>query len=180
MWLFSIINRHPATASSSDTEKTLNDSAQLQTFPYPTVSKSFISLNGLLARSCSETLPVKSMKDKQKKTKNIHWPFRSTPPGIVIWGPYHYGLQNFLHHIVSPLQHNFHIFVIFRRISISPCRWAIELLTNPEYLWRMAQEIRSCRGVFMSPSLVQFTVFEVPRPTTNVTKPMSDYVQTSY
>jgi len=43
----------------------LSTSAQLQTFPYPTASKSFLYCNAFMAKSGAQTLTFKSVTDKQ-------------------------------------------------------------------------------------------------------------------
>ena len=43
----------------------LNTCAQLQTFPYPTVSKSFLYSNAFVVKSGAETLTLKSATDRQ-------------------------------------------------------------------------------------------------------------------
>jgi len=48
-------------------ETKLNASAQLQTFPYQTVSNSFPYSNALLAKVISTILPFKSLTDKKTK-----------------------------------------------------------------------------------------------------------------
>ena len=42
----------------------LNTDAQLQTFPYPMVSKSFLYSNAFMVKSCAQTLMFKSVTDK--------------------------------------------------------------------------------------------------------------------
>jgi len=61
--------RHPVVAPSSNVETKLNVAAQLQTFPIQRYQKSLLSSNGFLAKSFSQTLPFKSVKDKQTKQK---------------------------------------------------------------------------------------------------------------
>ena len=43
----------------------LNADAQLQTFPYPTVSKSFLYSNAFMAKSGAQSLTFKSVMNKQ-------------------------------------------------------------------------------------------------------------------
>ena len=43
----------------------LNTGAQLQTFPYPTVSKSFLYYNAFMAKSGAQSLTFKSVTNKQ-------------------------------------------------------------------------------------------------------------------
>jgi len=43
----------------------LNAGAQLQTFPYPTVSKSFLYFNAFMAKVCTRSLSFKSVTDTQ-------------------------------------------------------------------------------------------------------------------
>ena len=52
----------------NSTKTKLNKGAQLQTFPNPTVSKSFLTLYCLMAISCSQSLPFKSVTDKQRRS----------------------------------------------------------------------------------------------------------------
>ena len=58
----------------------LNTCAQLQTFPYPTASKSFLYSNAFMAKSGAQSLTFKSVKDKQanRQTKRTErfWPSR--------------------------------------------------------------------------------------------------------
>ena len=51
----------------------LNTVAQLQIFPYPTASKSFLYSNAFIAKSGAQTLTFKSVTDRQtdKQTKNV-------------------------------------------------------------------------------------------------------------
>jgi len=44
--------------------------AQLQTFAYPTASKSFLYCNAFMAKLGTQSLRFKSMTDRQKQTKN--------------------------------------------------------------------------------------------------------------
>jgi len=52
----------------------LNTGAQLQTFPYPTASKSFLYSNAFMAKSGAQSLTFKSVTDKQtdKQTKKLN------------------------------------------------------------------------------------------------------------
>ena len=52
----------------------LNTGAQLQTFPYPTSSKSFLYSIAFMAKSGAQTLTFKSVTDKQtdKQTKKLN------------------------------------------------------------------------------------------------------------
>jgi len=52
----------------------LNTGAQLQTFPYPTASKSFLYSNAFMAKSGAKSLTFKSMTDRQKTQR--FWPPR--------------------------------------------------------------------------------------------------------
>jgi len=58
--------------------RTLNTGAQLQTFHYPTVSKSFLYSNDFMAKSGAQTLTFKSVTDRQTDKQNTHrfWPPR--------------------------------------------------------------------------------------------------------
>ena len=50
--------RHPVLAPPSGVETKLNVGAQLQTFPYPTISKPLLSSNGFWAKSFLQTLQL--------------------------------------------------------------------------------------------------------------------------
>ena len=52
----------------------LNTGAQLQTFPYPTASKSFLYANAFMAKSGAQSLTFKSVTNKQtnKQTKKLN------------------------------------------------------------------------------------------------------------
>jgi len=47
----------------------LSTGAQLQTFPYPTASKSFLYCNAFMAKSVAQTLTFKRVTDKQTDKK---------------------------------------------------------------------------------------------------------------
>jgi len=51
----------------------LNTDAQLQTFPYPTASKSFLYSNAFMAKSGAQSLTFKSVTDKltDRQTKKL-------------------------------------------------------------------------------------------------------------
>jgi len=52
---------------------TLNTGAQLQTFPYPTVSKLFLYSNSFMAKSGEQSLTFKSVTDRQaNKQKKLN------------------------------------------------------------------------------------------------------------
>ena len=70
--------------------------AQLQTFPYPTISVTFLSPNGFWAKSFSQTLPFKRVMDKHtdRQTKTQHFWF---PCGVRILGMD-------LKHVLAPLK----------------------------------------------------------------------------
>jgi len=59
----------------------LSTGAQLQTFPYPTASKSFLYSNTFMAKSGAQTLTFKSVTDKQtnKQTDKKTHTFLATP-----------------------------------------------------------------------------------------------------
>jgi len=48
----------------------LNTGAQLQTFPYPTSSKSFLYSNAFVAKAGERTLTFKSVTDEKSVTDN--------------------------------------------------------------------------------------------------------------
>jgi len=59
----------------------LNTRAQLQTFPYPMVSKSFLYSNDFMAKSGAQTLTFKSVMDRQKTQRfsSLQWRVTSEP-----------------------------------------------------------------------------------------------------
>ena len=80
----------------------LSTGAQLQTFPYPTASKSFLYSNAFVAKSGAQTLTFKSVTDKQtniQKKLNVFghpgggWNPSPTKLGMVIED---------LEHVLSP------------------------------------------------------------------------------
>jgi len=52
----------------------LSTGAQLQTFPYPTASKSFLHTNAFMAKSGAQSLTFRSETDRQtdKQTKKLN------------------------------------------------------------------------------------------------------------
>ena len=61
--------RHPMLAPPSGVGTTLNVGTQLQTFPYPMMSKPLLRSNAFWAKSFSQTLSLKSAKDRQTDKK---------------------------------------------------------------------------------------------------------------
>ena len=57
--------RHLVLSAIGNSLTKLNTGAQLQTFPYPTASKSFLYSNAFMAKSGAQTLTFKSVTDKQ-------------------------------------------------------------------------------------------------------------------
>ena len=77
--------RHLVLSPIGNSLTKLNTGAQLQTFPYPTVSKSFLYSNAFMAKSGALTLTFKSVTDRQtnrqtdrqtKKTQRFWLPRR--------------------------------------------------------------------------------------------------------
>jgi len=66
--------RHSVVSTSISNLRKLSTGTQLQTFPYPMVSKSFLYSNAVMAKSGTCTLTFKSMMDRQteKKTKKLN------------------------------------------------------------------------------------------------------------
>ena len=72
--------RHLVVSPIGNRLTKLNTGAQLQTFPYPTVSKSFLYSNAFMPKSGRESLTFKSVMNRQtdrqtKKTQRF-WPPR--------------------------------------------------------------------------------------------------------
>jgi len=57
----------------------LSTAAQLQTFPYPTASKSYLYSNAFMAKSGTQTLTFKSMTDRQTTKQTKKSTFLATP-----------------------------------------------------------------------------------------------------
>ena len=57
--------RHLVVSPIGSSLKKLNTGAQLQTFPYPTVSKSFLYSNAFMAKSGAQSLTFKGITDRQ-------------------------------------------------------------------------------------------------------------------
>jgi len=57
--------RHLVLSPFGNSRRRLNTGAQLQTFPYPTASKSFLYSNAFMAKSGAQFLTFKSVTDKQ-------------------------------------------------------------------------------------------------------------------
>ena len=74
--------RHLVLSPFGNNLTKLNTGTQLQTFPYPTVSKSFLYSNAFMAKSGAQTLAFKSVTDKSvadrqtKKTQHFWSPRR--------------------------------------------------------------------------------------------------------
>jgi len=64
--------------------KKLKMGAQLQTFPYPTISISFLYSNAFVAKSCAPTLTFTSVTDKQTIKKNVFGCPNTNKLGMVI------------------------------------------------------------------------------------------------
>ena len=57
--------QHLVVSPVGSSLRKLNTGAQLQTFPYPTVSQSFLYSNAFMAKSGAQTLTFKSVTDRQ-------------------------------------------------------------------------------------------------------------------
>jgi len=60
--------RHLVLSTVGGNLRKLNTGAQLQTFPYPTASKSFLYSNAFMAKSGEQTLTFKSVTDTKSVT----------------------------------------------------------------------------------------------------------------
>ena len=69
--------RHLVISTVGGNLRKLNTSEQLQTFPYPTVSKSFLYSNAFLAKSGAQTVTFTSVTNRQ--TKNATFWLKSKP-----------------------------------------------------------------------------------------------------
>jgi len=61
--------RHLVVSPIGSNLRKLNTGAQLETFPYPTASKSFLYSNAFMAKSGAQSLTFKSVTDRE--TKNV-------------------------------------------------------------------------------------------------------------
>ena len=70
--------RHLVLLPIGNTLTKLNTGAQLQTFPYPTASKSFLHSNVFVAQSATQSLTFKSVTNKQtnRQKSQRFWPPR--------------------------------------------------------------------------------------------------------
>ena len=75
--------QHSVVSPVGSNLRKFNTVAQLQTLPYPIVSKSFLYSNAYMAKSCAQTLTFTSVRDRQtdktdrQKTQRF-WPPLST------------------------------------------------------------------------------------------------------
>jgi len=60
--------RHLMVSPFGSSLRNLNTGAHLQTFPYPTVSKSFLYSNAFMAKSDAQSLTFKSVRDTDRQT----------------------------------------------------------------------------------------------------------------
>ena len=65
----------------------LNTGAQLQTFPYPTASKSFLCSNAFMAKSGAQSLTFKSVTDRQTDRQTKNSTFLAAPVASEIRAP---------------------------------------------------------------------------------------------
>ena len=70
--------RHLVLSPTGNSLTKLNTGAQLQTFPYPTASKSFLYINAFIAKSGAQSLTSKNVTNKQTDRQKIQrfWPPR--------------------------------------------------------------------------------------------------------
>ena len=73
LWFFGL--RHLVLSPIGNSLTNLNMGAQLQTFPYPAASKSFLYSNTFMAKSGAQSLTFKSVTNKHTKTQRF-WPPR--------------------------------------------------------------------------------------------------------
>ena len=91
-----------AVANWQQSEKAENG-VQLQTFPYPMVSKSFLYSNAFMAKSGAQSDVQKRDEQTDKQTKNST--FLATPAAGEIRAPPNFGMViEDLEHVLSPLE----------------------------------------------------------------------------
>ena len=79
--------RHLVVSPIGNSLTKLNTGAQLQTFPYPTVSKSFVYSNAFMAQSGAQSLTFKSVTNKQTDRQKKNSTFLATPAAGEIRAP---------------------------------------------------------------------------------------------
>jgi len=79
--------RHLVLSPLVSSLRKLNMGAQLQTFPYPKESKSFLYSNAFMAKSGAQSLTFKSVKDKQTSRQTKNSTFLATPAAGEIRAP---------------------------------------------------------------------------------------------
>ena len=103
--------RHLVISTVGGNLRKLNTGAQLQTFPYPTASKSFVFSNAFMAKSGEQTMTFKSVTYRQSVTAKKHdrqtkiSTFFRHPGGG--WNPRHIKLGmviDDLEHVLAPLK----------------------------------------------------------------------------
>ena len=100
--------RHLVVSPVVSSLRKLNTAAQLQTFPYPTVSKSFLYSNAVMAKSGAQSLTFKSVTNSQtnKQTnKQKNSKFLAAPAASEITAPTKLGMAiEDLEHVLAPLK----------------------------------------------------------------------------
>jgi len=92
--------RHFVMSPVGGNLRKLNTDAQLQTFPYPMASKSFLYSNAFMAKSGAQYLTFNSVTDKQTETKNST--FLATPAAGEIRAPPNGMVIEDLEHVLAP------------------------------------------------------------------------------
>jgi len=83
----SAFSRHLVVSPIGSSLRKLNTGAQLQTFPYPTASKSFLYSNAFMAKSGAQSLTFKSVTDKQTNRQTKNSTFLAAPAAGEIRAP---------------------------------------------------------------------------------------------
>jgi len=79
--------RHLLVSPFASSLRKLNTGAQLQTFPYPAASKSFLYSNAFIAKSGAQSLTFKSVMNKQTDGQTKNSTFLAAPAAGDIGAP---------------------------------------------------------------------------------------------
>jgi len=97
--------RHLVVSPIGNNLRKLNTAAQLQTFPYPTASKSFLYSNAFVAKSGAQTLTFKSVTVRQTNKQTTNSTFLAAPvAGEIRPPPKLVMVIEDLQHVLAPLK----------------------------------------------------------------------------
>jgi len=97
--------RHFMLSPFGSSLRKLNTDVQVQTFPYPTASKSFLYSNAFMANSGAQSLTFKSVTNKQTEKQTKNSTFLATPRRRVKSEPHKtWQVIEDLEHVLAPLK----------------------------------------------------------------------------